>query len=298
MPYLYTNILPNLIAPRAYQARAKIIAAFVKYFEEGSHEQGSLLVKSSYAACAKNDLAIHDIAKVEFSTLFGLLSNTAHCTFWMLHEIFSRPSLLQAIRAELSVAKEQVQTSSKTDNAPDLPSINSPNVFELRTQCPLLFSVFQETLRTRSTGASILEVRKDIWLDDDRYLLKKGSMVQMPFAAIHDDQDIWGTNAREFHPDRFVKQPRSENKPIHGKGGFRGFGGGTTLCPGRHFATMTITSVVALMVMRFDLEPMEVGGWSFLREGVNHGESSVPPPLKDIRVRVRRRKGEEWRFEL
>jgi cytochrome P450 len=38
---------------------------------------------------------------------------------------------------------------------------------------------------------------------------------------------------------------------------FRGFGGGKTLCPGRHFATNEILLFTALIVHGFDITPLE-----------------------------------------
>jgi cytochrome P450 len=44
---------------------------------------------------------------------------------------------------------------------------------------------------------------------------------------------------------------------------FRVFGGGKTLCPGRHFATNEVLAVVAMFIVRLDMTP--VGGeWKFL----------------------------------
>ncbi|KAI4114384.1 MAG: hypothetical protein LQ338_008016, partial [Usnochroma carphineum] len=41
---------------------------------------------------------------------------------------------------------------------------------------------------------------------------------------------------------------------------FRAFGGGTTLCPGRQFATTEILATVVTMIMRYDFIPAE-GRW-------------------------------------
>lgn len=44
--------------------------------------------------------------------------------------------------------------------------------------------------------------------------------------------------------------------PALKRASFRAFGGGETLCPGRHFASSTILAVVAIVVLRFDITPV------------------------------------------
>lgn len=91
------------------------------------------------------------------------------------------------------------------------------------------------------------------------------------------------------------------------KTSFRAFGGGATLCPGRHFATTTILSIIAMMVLRFDITPVE-GEWPAMAQAKGRLASTLPPPDGDIKVRVRERlpdgdKGEDgkrkwkWDFE-
>lgn len=76
-----------------------------------------------------------------------------------------------------------------------------------------------------------------------------------------------------------------------------------TLCPGRFFATTEITAAVAMVVMRFEIEPINSlgkrGQWVFPKVDGNRVASSIHPPSEDVRVRVRERegfRGDEWGF--
>ena len=225
-----------------------------------------------------------------------MLINTVPCTFWVVFEVFSQPQLLQDIRNELSTVILQDQNE-------DLRTIQTLNIAKMRENCPLLPSVFQETLRTVSTGSSIRHVRRDFFLAD-RYLLKEGSILQMPFPIIHRNEGLWGKTVKEYDPRRFLKPAASSKggkRNLVKPGTFRGFGGGTTLCPGRHFATMEITSVVAMLVARFDIEPVAIEGWKRPKSRTNFGATSVTPPVHDVKVRIRRREGyesSEWRLDM
>ena len=170
----------------------------------------------------------------------------------------------------------------------------------LRTSCPLILSVFQEVLRVRSYNASVRAVLKDTMLSD-RYLLKKDAVIHMPSHVIHNDTTVWGPNASDFQADRFMSKSDAtsgKEKRRH-PGAFRAFGGGTTLCPGRHFAMTTIISIVAMLVLRYDIVP--VGGrWIKHTQKINHLVAAILPPDQDVEVefRIRSAKKGNWSFVL
>ena len=86
------------------------------------------------------------------------------------------------------------------------------------------------------------------------------------------------------------------------KGGAnRTWGGGQTLCPGRFFATAEITSSVALMVARFDIDPIGGKEWVWPGKDEYSVATSIHPPKGDVRVRVKEREGwmgDVWRFRF
>ncbi|KAK7997520.1 aminotransferase class I and II domain-containing protein [Apiospora arundinis] len=78
----------------------------------------------------------------------------------------------------------------------------------------------------------------------------------------HTDHDVWGDYVDAFNHRRFLREPsgggRSQSvNPF----AFRAFGGGTTLCPGRHFATTEMMVLTALLALRFDVHPTN-GKWA------------------------------------
>jgi len=77
--------------------------------------------------------------------------------------------------------------------------------------------------------------------------LRAGAMILMPTDAIHTDTSIWGGDVLAFNYRRF--HPSNPHKPP--AAAFRSFGGGTTLCPGRHFGTTQTMAWTVMMVMRF-----------------------------------------------
>ena len=124
---------------------------------------------------------------------------------------------------------------------------------------------------------------------DDTFLLRKGMVVQMPTAVMHSDVAAWGEHVQDFQPRRFLKQNSMS------KGGFkpnftayRPFGGGASMCPGRHFVTLETMALAACMLSDFDLIPVD-GQWSIPRQKQESLATNVFPPEKDIRVKIMKR---------
>lgn len=222
----------------------------------------------------------------------AILVNTAPAAFWTLFFIYSTPGLLDDIRSEI----DSIVIS--TDNGDGL--LRSVDLKSLKQHCPLLISTFQETLRYCSIGTSVRQVMEDTVLDG-QWLLRKDSIVQMPSRIIHKDGSIWGTDVDEFNPRRFTKDPQAQKSDSGAKkrpspAAFRAFGGGTTLCPGRHFATNEVIAVTAMFVLRYDMVPA-AGAWSMPSTDSSNMAGFLMEPDTDIDVTVSPREGfEEGHF--
>lgn len=149
----------------------------------------------------------------------------------------------------------------------------------IKTSCPILLSTFREVIRLHGIGVSGRIVMEDHLLDN-RFLLKKGSTVMIPAGVQHSDPAIWGPTVGVFDHKRFLKRTNPA--------GFRGFGGGATLCPGRHFASTDIIAFAALMAVRFDIRPKAEGGvWTAPTTKESPKVMAVAKPDYDIEVEVK-----------
>lgn len=322
------NIAPNILAPKGHSARAKIGAAFTQYFENyiPGRTQSSAMTLARYTANNQHGISFWNQGLLEVGTLIGILANSIPTLFYLLVHIYADPKLLQDIRAEL-----ENTAVLNDDSKPKKSSKRTLLILSMREKCHLLHATFQELLRFHAMGASSRSVREDTILDD-QYLLKKGMVVQMPMAVMHFDPTIWGADAAEFLPARFLKksdnEQRKKNIPISNdemrlKSNFsqeekrekdpkqnltayRPFGGGASLCPGRHFVTLEALALAAIMVLRFDIEPVDNSkGWIIPPQKQESLATNVFPPAHETKVRVRRRKGMEeeeedveWEFVM
>lgn len=290
--FIAFNVYPQLTAWKAHRAREKLFRGFRDYFAVKGHEHGSRLIQGRYEV-NKKYVSVEDIGRFEVSVSIALLVNTAPTAFWTITSIYSDPLLLTSLRDKLS-AFVSASPSPVTPNK----TVYRLDITEVIRGCPLLVSLVQEVLRMQSTNAAGRMVLEDTLLDG-RYLLRKGSTVLIPAAQLHNDGSIWGESVGEFKPSRFIKQAGRHRETRIPASAFRAFGGGTALCPGRFFATTEILSLVAMLVLRYDIAP--VGGKWNVPKGRSHIITSVLSPEQDVEVTVTEREGYEhvvWDFVL
>ena len=288
---LMVDVLPSLLAPKGSRARSKLGTAFQRYYENFDPEktQCAAMTKARYTSATKYGFTTWNQGRLEVGTLLGILANTIPSTFYMLVHIYSDPKLLQDVRDELEV--HSISTSEEAARILHVASISQ--------KCHLLSSIWQEMLRLHAQGASSRFVLEDTLLDG-RYLLKKDMMVQMPMAVMHSDPAIWGDDASSFQPRRFMKH--NGNRKVGSKlsAAYRPFGGGVSMCPGRHLVTLEAIALVAYLVLQFDMIPSG-GQWVMPTQRQQSLATNVFPPSEDIKVKIFKRRGYEdvqWGYEI
>ncbi|KAF2449065.1 cytochrome P450 [Karstenula rhodostoma CBS 690.94] len=190
------------------------------YFKEGGHEGGSALIKARYAHSMSHKISVEDIARFEIAGAIAILINTSPTYFWQVYHLYSSPSALEDCRRELGTILSE--TASKTQGGRSGRTVTL-DLTQAKTSCPTLLSSLQEVLRLHSVGISTRQVIED------------------------HDAVTWGKDIHSFDHRRFLPNEKRPNSVP------RGFGGGTTLCPGRHFASTETFAFTALIILRFDM---------------------------------------------
>jgi cytochrome P450 len=251
----------------------------MEYFQKAYHEHGSPLVKCRFAYNTRHGLGPEDMARTEIGQISATVTNTVLAAFWFIWHIFSDPAVLEDCRSEV---ERLVGRDEHT-------GIRTLDLSRIRTSCPVLLSTWHEMLRYRHIGIQARAVMED-HLFDGRYLLKKGATVMCVIPALHSDTSVWGPDAAEFNHRRFVREDGAGAKRANA---FRGFGGGSTLCPGRHFATNEALSFAALLMTRFDVRPV-AGVWKEPRVDMPL-TVSLPLPIEPVEVKIVPKAEQEWK---
>ncbi|KAK2630528.1 hypothetical protein QTJ16_001348 [Diplocarpon rosae] len=258
---LFLDIFPALTCPAGHRARAAFVSAFRRYYNAHDLSSASAIIRGRHDVLTSSGLTTDDLASFDIGILMAATMNSNPGLFWLLSFIYSSPSLLSSIRAEVDAA-------------------------------------IPETLRLRAASIPNRVVVADTALDDT-VLLRKGAVVQLPCQTIHTSPTIWGLDASAFDPTRFLASTTTGQDREHRrlrKQAYNPFGGGAVLCPGRHFSSMEIVGVVAMLVKGFEIQGVQVLGVKMqsLSEQVKH-------PDGDLKVIIRRREGWQglgWRFEV
>lgn len=170
--------------------------------------------------------------------------------FWVMAYIVADPSLQSSIQTETGQAF--------IDGTLHVP--------HLLKNSPILDSVYNEVLRLVNGAVSARKVIAPTEIGGK--WLSKGHSILIPYRQLHFNPDVFGHDADDFNPRRFL-----HNKGLLHNPNFRPYGGGATYCPGRVLAAQEIYGFVAFLLHRFQVE-------------MAPNERSIFPPFPQLDDRV------------
>lgn len=269
--FLASGFFPRLLARKSFQARERLARKFEQYFAENHHVHGgsaALLARERHGI--STGLPACDRARGEVGSTMALVNNTIPSTFWLICHVFSQPTILEECRCELF---RTVRVEPDGTNTLDL--------VQVRSHCPVLVSMLNEVYRYHGVGTVLIRQVVEDHMLNDTYLLKKGGFVLMPTSVQHYSEAVWGPDVSTmrfnmslfltltgvcqppslkqvniFNHRRFIGTGSCDPSKRHDPAGFRVFGGGALLCPGRHFANNAILAFAAMVILRFDMNPV------------------------------------------
>ncbi|KAK1722931.1 cytochrome P450 [Colletotrichum acutatum] len=279
---LTMGVFPTITAAKPAAARQKIVDALLQYFGDSFPENtASELIRRTRRLALDHSRGPEFIARYGLGLMTGFLINTVPAVFWIILRIAKDEDMLKKVRLELSLI---IQPCAHDE------SFSTLEVAAIRKSCPLLMSICHETLRCISSSTGTFLVHQDAEIGDE-YILKKGAIVQMAATAIHSNPDVWGADADAFEPERFLRPSK-----VHPAAN-RTFGGGSTLCPGRHLAVDEMITFTAMFLSKFDVTFPD--GADSLPKEDDTNMLSVKKPNSDVLVGIRTRpetKHQKWCF--
>lgn len=181
--------------------------------------------------------------------------STISIVSWTLLSLLANPDRLARFRKE---AHSCLLPASSSDGAEDIRF----DVDALQ-QNPYIRGVWSESIRLGGQMAPARVAIHDTELEG--YHIRKGSVILFPVRYLHYDESVFA-NAEEFQPQRWMIEEEDEQKKpalleqqAKQRASLRSFGGGVSICPGRHAAEKETIATVAAMLLRFDIE-LEEGG--------------------------------------
>nr|A0A517FNC9.1 RecName: Full=Cytochrome P450 CYP72A613; Short=PpCYP72A613 [Trigonella foenum-graecum]QDS03634.1 cytochrome P450 CYP72A613 [Trigonella foenum-graecum] len=127
---------------------------------------------------------------------------------------------------------------------------NQNQNFEGLSQLKIVTMILYEVLRLYPPAIYFNRaLQKDLKLGN--LSLPAGTLVSLPIILIHQDNDIWGDDAKEFKPERFAEGIAKATK---GQVSYFPFGWGPRICIGQNFALLEAKIAITSLLQNFSFE--------------------------------------------
>jgi cytochrome P450 len=148
------------------------------------------------------------------------------------------PAVVERVRQEVKHVNDSSGSDEKTASTAFYPSA-----------VPYIMSVFYETLRLYPPiPFEIKQCEQAATLPDGTYLPKNAVLVWCPWA-MNRSKLIWGDDADQFRPERWIENGGLISKPAFE---FPVFNGGPRTCLGKKMAESVVAQVISKLVLHFD----------------------------------------------
>ncbi|KAI0477851.1 cytochrome P450 [Xylariaceae sp. FL0804] len=173
------------------------------------------------ATCGANMMAGSDTTAITLSAV--------------LYHLLRRPDALQALRDEVDQHREPVAFATA------------------QQQMPYLQACIREALRLHpATGLPLERVVPAGGAVVADTFFPEGTVVGVNSWVEHYNKDIWGSDAHEFKPERWLTKDADKLSEMNRH--WMPFGLGSRNCVGRHISILEISKLVPRLVRNFDFE--------------------------------------------
>lgn len=166
---------------------------------------------------------------------------TATSSIWAVYLLCQNPEIQSRLREEIR------------NNLPSVNDTTTPITPATLDNLPYLHAVCNEVLRVYSPVALTLrEAAKDTTIAGQ--FVPKGTTIILCPYAVNTSKSLWGPDAADFNPDRWMGPGRNNTGGAESNYSFLTFLHGPRSCIGQSFAKAEFACLVAALVGRFEME--------------------------------------------
>ncbi|KAJ6551734.1 cytochrome P450 [Mycena capillaripes] len=213
----------------------------------------SILLRGNLTADAASRLTDDELLAQTSAIIFAAMDTTSSGLSRVFHVLASKPDVQEKLRTEITAAfTDNDSDRLDHDQVVELPYLDSVLRETLRLYPPVAPSVVRETI-----APAILPLATPITTTDGRSLtaipVPKGTPVWVAIAKANHYPAIWGDDALEFKPERWVDgRAGSRDVKMPGVwGGTMTFIGGGRSCIGFKFSQLEMKVVLCVLLRAF-----------------------------------------------
>lgn len=192
-------------------------------------------------------LTQHHIFMVGLANITAGSDTTSTTLSGMLHFLLTHPQVLATLKSEIDEFTAKGQLSGRP-------------TFKQAQQMPYFDAVVKESLRLHSAvGLPLWRVVPEGGVEVAGQFIPAGANVGINPWVAHRNQEVWGADAEEFRPERWVdaqaeaeagrKERLQRMEAYH-----ISFGLGARTCIGRHISILEMTKLVPRLLRDFEFE--------------------------------------------
>ncbi|KAI4366329.1 hypothetical protein MLD38_022216 [Melastoma candidum] len=188
------------------------------------------------------NLTVEQVKAVLMDLIIGGTDTNSATLEWAMTALMKNPRVMVAAQQEMRAllqnkGRDWHNGMVNEDDLDSLPYLKAVVKEALRLYPPAPLLIPRETVQVR--GKTVI----------DGYEIRPKTMVYVNAWAIGRDPDVWGEDAEEFLPERFLTKGLDRNEF-----GFLAFGAGRRKCPGMDMGIGIVELALANMLYRFDWE--------------------------------------------
>ncbi|KAH7883347.1 cytochrome P450 [Phlebopus sp. FC_14] len=222
---------------------------------KGSRDVFSLLVKANMDADAKNKLTEEELLAQMRTILFAGHETTSNTISWALLELAKQPAIQSRLRTEIRQAEAAIRARGDSQfTVADFDAM------------PYTTAVMKEVLRFHSVAYhayriagrdDVIPLSQPVTTESGELIneisIPKGTRIVASIAAYNRNPEIWGEDAHEFNPDRWLEGDKGRRAVSVGVySNLMTFLGGVRACIGWRFAVVEIQAFLVEMVGKFE----------------------------------------------
>ncbi|KAF8845919.1 cytochrome P450 [Paxillus ammoniavirescens] len=226
--------------------------------EKGKRDILSLLVQANMAADAKNKLSKEELLAQMRTILFAGHETLSHTLCWTLLELARHPKVQSRLRAEITETQTKIHARGGSEfTIADFDAM------------PYTTAVMKEVLRYhpviyhshRIAGRDdMLPLSQPITTESGEVINKvpvpEGTPIVVSIAAYNRNTEVWGEDAHEFNPDRWLEGVANEKRAVSigVYANLLTFLCGPRACIGWRFAVIEMQAFLVEVVGKFEFE--------------------------------------------